>query len=575
MRFDPEVRNRLKELRRKVVTGVRVPSQGRESYLLWGRPGSGKTNLVEQIATSLGPEVEFVTPDVAKLGEDAFRSGIARVTSETRPCRCLVDEVDARAAESWPYEVLVPSLDPPPAPPARKSFVLAGSSASGLAEMKQRMLARPKGADRLSRVPSAHEFSIPPLATEDKIAVVVSELGRAAEEHHRVVREIERLALFYVVSNPQIATPRQLRELAVRSVERLTAGVDRVRCDHLFDPGDAENKEFWLSTRSTHAEPVNSFVSIVDYPKPNSPGDGEDRGVGRLPPTRAPSDPRRPRWTRRDSSPGSSSNASMRARPVVFALLAVGLLAVSAFTLGATTSRAAPLASSTAPAGPQPMTTVALAITHTFAGYAIADAKSVYTIEGNWNVPRVNGSCPSKLEMTFVGISLGGYKTPSAGLIGTETYCYLGHAHYYSFISIGRSGAAGTLAIAPGNRMHAALVYSPLSGYLHTFLQDLTKGTSTTNYGYVFVGKHTDAAWVDEVGYAASTGKMLPLVDFGKVVFSDCLAAVNGTTLHTLGHYSTTAVEMYNKGTTAFKADVSVITPNNKGFSVRWDSAGP
>jgi pimeloyl-ACP methyl ester carboxylesterase len=263
VRFDPDVRSRLKEFRRKVVTGVHVPTQGRESYLLWGRPGSGKTYLVEQIAASLGSDLAFVALNLARLDEDGFRTGIARLAAETGPCLCLVDEVDARAAESWPYEVLFPTLDPPADRPARKTFVLAGSSASSLAEMKQRMLARPKGADLLSRIPSAHEFSIPPLALEDKLAVVLSQLGRAAEEHHRVVREMERLALFYVVSNPQIASPRQLRELAVRCVERLPAGEDRVMYDHLFDPGDTENKEFWLLTRSSHAELVNSFVSIV------------------------------------------------------------------------------------------------------------------------------------------------------------------------------------------------------------------------------------------------------------------------------------------------------------------------
>ncbi|MFI5414362.1 MAG: alpha/beta fold hydrolase, partial [Candidatus Lutacidiplasmatales archaeon] len=226
VRFDPEVRGRLQDFRRKVVAGVRVPTQGRESYLLWGRPGSGKTYLVEQVATSLGSDVEFVAVNLARLDEDGFRSELARVAAMTRPCLCLVDEVDARAAEPWPYEVLFPHLDPPPDRPARKTFVLAGSSASSLAEMKQRLLARPKGADLLSRVPSAHEFSIPPLALDDKIAVIVSQLGRAAEEHHRVVREVERLALFYIVSNPKIASPRQLRETAVRCVERLPAGED-------------------------------------------------------------------------------------------------------------------------------------------------------------------------------------------------------------------------------------------------------------------------------------------------------------------------------------------------------------
>jgi hypothetical protein len=265
----------------------------------------------------------------------------------------------------------------------------------------------------------------------------------------------------------------------------------------------------------------------------------------------------------------------MRALPVVFALVAVGLLAVSAVTIGASTSRVAPPASSSGLAVLQPMTTVAIAITHNFAGYAVTHAKTVVLIEGNWNVPRVNGSCPSKTETTFVGVQLGGYKTPLASFVGTEIYCYGGAAHYLSYYTIGMGFAAGTLTVAPGNRMHAAIYYTPATHQLRIYLQDITKGTATTNSGTVFLGAHTEALWDASVGFSTTTGRMEPLVDFGKVTFSNCQAEINGTTLHTLGHYNNTALEMYNKGTTAFKADVSVITTNNKGFSVRWDSAGP
>ncbi|MCI4342201.1 MAG: alpha/beta fold hydrolase [Thermoplasmata archaeon] len=262
VRYDARVRNPLKEFRQKVVAGLKVPTQGRESYLLWGRPGSGKTYLVRQIANSLAPELQFAELNLALLDEHQLRAALAEVRATPRACLCLVDEVDARATESWPYEVLLPFLDPPADDRVRRTFVLAGSSASSLVEMQQRMLARPKGADVLSRIPSAHEFSIPTLSIEDRIAVVVAQLTQAAQEHRRTVNEIERLALYYVVSNGRTSSPRQLRELAVRCVERLPEGEDRIKYDHLFDPGDAENKEFWLRTRSSHPGLVNSYLSI-------------------------------------------------------------------------------------------------------------------------------------------------------------------------------------------------------------------------------------------------------------------------------------------------------------------------
>jgi hypothetical protein len=50
----------------------------------------------------------------------------------------------------------------------------------------------------------------------------------------------------------------------VRCVERLPAGEERIKYDHLFEPGDAENKEFWLRTRPIHPGLVETFVSIID-----------------------------------------------------------------------------------------------------------------------------------------------------------------------------------------------------------------------------------------------------------------------------------------------------------------------
>jgi hypothetical protein len=283
----------------------------------------------------------------------------------------------------------------------------------------------------------------------------------------------------------------------------------------------------------------------------------------------------RPRFSPRDSLPGSESNATMRALSVVVALVAVGLLLVTTVTVGATTSLAAPWASSSGPALLQPMNTVSIAITHDYAGYLVPHAKTIRLIEGDWNVPRINGSCPAKTEVAFVGIDLGGYNTPRASFVGTEILCYLGVAHYASYYTIGTGAAAGTLTIAPGNRMHATITYSPAFHQLRIFLQDTTKGTSTSNSATVTLAAHTEALWTVGAGFSTSTGRLEPLVDFGKVTFSNCNAEVNGTTLHTLGHYNNTALEMYNKTSTAFKADVSAITSTTKGFTVRWDSTGP
>jgi hypothetical protein len=263
VRFDPVIRNPLKDFRQRVVAGLRRPTRGRESYLLWGQPGSGKTYLVQQVAESVGSNATYVEINLARLDEAGFRAAIARLGAEPGPALCLVDEVDARPTEGWPYEALLPHLEPPRDPSVARTFVLAGSSASSLDEMKQRMSTRPKGSDLLSRIPASNEFSIPALTADDKLAVVLAQLTTAAAERGRTVREVEKLALCYVLGHPQLGSPRQLREVAVRCVERLPEGEDRIKYDHLFEPGDGENKEFWLRTRPFHAELLNAFVSVV------------------------------------------------------------------------------------------------------------------------------------------------------------------------------------------------------------------------------------------------------------------------------------------------------------------------
>jgi hypothetical protein len=41
-------------------------------------------------------------------------------------------------------------------------------------------------------------------------------------------------------------------------------GEDRLKYDHLFGPGDPENKAFWLEWRPYHKALVNRFVAIAD-----------------------------------------------------------------------------------------------------------------------------------------------------------------------------------------------------------------------------------------------------------------------------------------------------------------------
>jgi predicted ATPase len=260
-RYDEAVRTALQDARQKILAGFEPPGRKRENHLIWAAPGTGKTYFVQQVAASLPSGLRYHELNLAKCTEPEFRSGL-RALEGNGASLCLVDEIDAKPQEPWPYEVLLPYLDAAVDRGARFVFVLAGSSGASLEEIKQRIAARPKGTDLLSRIPTGHEYVIRPMSLGDRLLIVLSQLRQAGLEAGREIRAIEKLGLYYVALNPKLANARQLREFAVRAVERVPKSDDRVKYDHLFLPGDPENKVFWAQALPVAEPLVNTFVIL-------------------------------------------------------------------------------------------------------------------------------------------------------------------------------------------------------------------------------------------------------------------------------------------------------------------------
>ncbi|MDH4367349.1 MAG: alpha/beta fold hydrolase [Dehalococcoidia bacterium] len=263
-RYEETVRNTLKDVRHKIAAGFDSPSRKRRNYLVWAAPGSGKTYFVQQLAASLSQPIRYQEYNLAKYNREEFLASLGQLDAESKPCLCLIDEVDAKPEETWPYEMLLPYLDASVDRDKRFVFVLAGSSGSNLVEMKGRIALRPKGADLLTRIPDGNEYEIPPLGLGDRVLVVLSQFRQAGQEADREIKEVEKLSLYYVALNSRLANARQLRELAVRATERLPTGEDRIKYDHLFGAGDPENKAFWMQSLPATAELANRFVTLED-----------------------------------------------------------------------------------------------------------------------------------------------------------------------------------------------------------------------------------------------------------------------------------------------------------------------
>jgi predicted AAA+ superfamily ATPase len=221
VRFDDAVRNALKDARQSILLGLERSGQKRNNHLIWAAPGSGKTYFVEQVASSF-KDTKYREINLAKCDEAEYRTALRDVdVSGGERVLCLIDECDAKPDDSWPYELLLPSLDAALNHASPVVFVFAGSSGLSLDGMKEGMASRPKAADLLSRIPNTNQFRIEPMGTGDRLLVALTHLGDAARETGFDLGGVEKMALYYIAIDPELASARQLREFAVRAVERL------------------------------------------------------------------------------------------------------------------------------------------------------------------------------------------------------------------------------------------------------------------------------------------------------------------------------------------------------------------
>jgi chromosomal replication initiation ATPase DnaA len=221
----------------------------RENYLIWAPPGSGKTSFVTEIANVMGvnfAKEQFFPLNLSELPQDRMVTALKEIEQKaTRPLLCMIDEIDSRSSEVWPYEEIFSCLDWNTREDHHIVFVLAGSGGKGLNGMIGAMRARPRGADLIDRIPEARRFEIPVSDDEDRLVIFAKQALLAAAARNQELHEIERLAMYYVLKSELLSTPRQLTEFAKAAVARMELADNRLLYDHLFRLGDRQRMEFW------------------------------------------------------------------------------------------------------------------------------------------------------------------------------------------------------------------------------------------------------------------------------------------------------------------------------------------
>jgi hypothetical protein len=215
-----------------------------------------------------------------------------------------------------------------------------------------------------------------------------------------------------------------------------------------------------------------------------------------------------------------------------------------------------------------------------WAGYAVTGTP-VTSVAGSWVEP--TAVCPvSKVEQSAFWVGIDGYAAtdPTVQQIGTDADCTKkvkkvpGGPSYYAWFEMYPQGLVvlptGIYPVAPGDVLSASVTVVGSSSYTLA-IADAGRWTySTTQVAGTTVPLNASAEWIAEAptSCVASKCKVLPLADFGSVVFSG--ATVNRLAINATG-LTDNLITMTKtiKGKTV-KASTSALDVTGHSFTVTW-----
>lgn len=207
------------------------------------------------------------------------------------------------------------------------------------------------------------------------------------------------------------------------------------------------------------------------------------------------------------------------------------------------------------------------------AGYAVTTGRgAVSDVRAQWHVPQIAAACSSGNSYSFFEVGIDGYSSPSLELLGTETSCSGGSAHYSAFWEVyPKTGGSIGLTLSPADHVSAEISYHAGSFTFH--LKDLTTGKSFSKSVLYAAAYRNSAQWLVSAAYSTTT--IYPLTDFGWVVFTNTNATVSGHT-HPVGGFSNVKLTMISQTGAKVMASVSGgLTSGGSVFRVNWHYRGP
>lgn len=220
---------------------------------------------------------------------------------------------------------------------------------------------------------------------------------------------------------------------------------------------------------------------------------------------------------------------------------------------------------------------------YNWSGYAVTGAAgSVTDAKASWTVPLVScpiGSKPRQNQNQYSSFWVGidGFNDNTVEQIGTDSDCQSGTPTYYAWFEFYPNPMfmINSVTIHPGDVISAE-VSSTGGGSFTVSLTNVTTNQSSGSISTQVPGaQQSSAEWIAEAPSGA--GGVLPLANFGTVLFSQNGATVGGTA-GAIGSFGSNVQDITMVGEHRphpIKAQPSPLSGDGTGFSVTWYSTGP
>jgi Peptidase A4 family len=217
--------------------------------------------------------------------------------------------------------------------------------------------------------------------------------------------------------------------------------------------------------------------------------------------------------------------------------------------------------SSTTPPAPSLTPVPGQDASHNWAGYAASNG--TYTaVSGTWSVPSISAAGALGVGATWIGI--GGTSTRDLIQTGTqEVSAGGGSVRYNAWIeTLPDSSRTVNLVVSPGDSVTVSITEQSKDQWL-VVLKNNTTGQSyqeTVQY----TSSHSSVEWIVEA--PSSSRQLLPLDNFGTIVFTNGSATVDGKTVTIAGSKASPISMVDLQGSVL--ASPSNVTSDGKGFTV-------